>query len=390
MKRIDIISTIILFCITGCSGGKQSVNLSDEFITVDIRVNYPKKELILQDFMDVEYISLETTDEFICQGSIQAIGENVILVKNHNNDGDIFFFDRKGKGIKKINRMGQSGEEYTNVFGIILDENEGEMFVNNLWSRKILVYNLDGIYKRSFSPIENATYHNIHNFDHENLICYDANTSHTGRHCFIIISKRDGSITKEIRIPFKEKKNKMAIFRDEVNNIVYSIDPPNQYPIIHYFGNFILSDPSSDTIYSYLTDKTIKPLIARVPSIQFMDPEVFLSPSIITDRFYFMESVKKEYDFSTDVGFPTTDLMYDKQEKAIFKYTVYNDDYSDKRPVNMKSTPANDEIATWQILEAHQLVTDYKNGKLKGRLKEIAAELDEDSNPVIMLIIHKK
>jgi hypothetical protein len=35
-------------------------------------------------------------------------------------------------------------------------------------------------------------------------------------------------------------------------------------------------------------------------------------------------------------------------------------------------------------------VESYKKGELKGRLKEIAAELDEESNPVIMLIKHKK
>lgn len=28
---------------------------------------------------------------------------------------------------------------------------------------------------------------------------------------------------------------------------------------------------------------------------------------------------------------------------------------------------------------------DYENGKLKGKLKEIASTLEEDSNPVIML-----
>ena len=30
-----------------------------------------------------------------------------------------------------------------------------------------------------------------------------------------------------------------------------------------------------------------------------------------------METVKKEYNFETHEGFPTTDLLYDKQEKAI-------------------------------------------------------------------------
>jgi hypothetical protein len=82
--------------------------------------------------------------------------------------------------------------------------------------------------------------------------------------------------------------------------------------------------------------------------------------------------------------------MYDRQEKAIFEYTVYNDDYADKTPVSMKSTFVNKGIAVWQLLEAHKLVEAYENGKLKGRLKEIAAELKEEDNPVIMLIKHKK
>jgi len=56
----------------------------------------------------------------------------------------------------------------------------------------------------------------------------------------------------------------------------------------------------------------------------------------------------------------------------------------------MNYKPVNSEILSWQPLQAHELVETYEKGKLKGRLKEIAAELDEDSNPVIMLIKHKK
>lgn len=121
-----------------------------------------------------------------------------------------------------------------------------------------------------------------------------------------------------------------------------------------------------------------------------MSPEVFLFMSIVTDRYYFMEAVKKEFDFKTSEGFPSNDLMYDNKEKAIFNYVVYNNDYSENTPVNMKAIPVNTEIASWQTLDVDQLTEDYKKGILKGRLKEIAATLREDSNPVIMLIKHKK
>lgn len=55
----------------------------------------------------------------------------------------------------------------------------------------------------------------------------------------------------------------------------------------------------------------------------------------------------------------------------------------------MKSLPGNEEIASILYLEAPKLVEDHERGRLKGRLKEIAASLDEESNPVIMLIKHK-
>ena len=123
MKLILTISAMILFLITGCESGKQPAN---DFLTVDITANYPKKELILQDFLDVEYIPLETNEEFITSASMQAIGKNLIILRNKNGqDGDIFIFDRTGKSQRKINRSGQGSQEYTNIGSIALDEEKG-------------------------------------------------------------------------------------------------------------------------------------------------------------------------------------------------------------------------------------------------------------------------
>ena len=49
-----------------------------------------------------------------------------------------------------------------------------------------------------------------------------------------------------------------------------------------------------------------------------------------------------------------------------------------------------DEIAFVQRLEAPDLVEANENGELKGKLKEIASTLDEESNPVLMLARYKK
>jgi hypothetical protein len=87
---------------------------------------------------------LETNDDFINQGFVQAIGKEIILVKNRNDDGDIFVYDRTGKALRKINRKGQGGEEYTYILGITLDEDNDEMFVNDHYKRRIIVYDLYG------------------------------------------------------------------------------------------------------------------------------------------------------------------------------------------------------------------------------------------------------
>jgi len=386
MKKTCILFAISLF-MSGCTPNRQSGNDSDDHIIVDVTQRYPEKELILQDFMDVEYIVLETNDDFLTQGVVLSVGKEIIVVGNRIRNGDIFIFDRKGKALRKFNRMGQGPEEYTGIELMALDEENNEMFINDggVSSRKILVYDLYGNFKRSFINREGYRYGGIYMYDRDNLIFEDIRVYLEGQKkadYFFIVSKQDGSVVKEIKISFKQEKPP-RLMHIEGNNV--NIISPRYYPIIPHRSHWILTSPSSDTIFRYLPDHTMTPFIVRTPSIQSMDPEVFLFPGILTDRYYFMESVKKEYDFRNRTGLPSKNLMYDRQEKTLYECTVYNDDYNE-RTVNMSTRTLNDEIACWEILEAYQLVEAYGEGKLKGRLKEIAAELDEEDNPVIMLV----
>jgi hypothetical protein len=387
MKKVSTILAIILFVMAGCGDRKQS---TEDVITVDVTKNYsPKKEVILQDFMDVEYIALETNDDFINQGFVQAIGKEIILVKNRNNDGDIFVYDRTGKALRKINRKGESGEEYTFILGITLDEDKNEIFVNDHHKRRIIVYDLHGNFKRSLKDREGAGsifYTDIFNYDGDNLICYDQYNEETA---FVLVSKQDGSITREIKIPFKEKIFLWQQSRE--GEMTYTVSPGPYRTIIPFKGNWMLLEHSSDTVYTFLPDYSLRPFLVRTPPVQSMDPEIFLVLRLFSDRYIFMETIKNVYDWNTRRGFPKTYFMYDRQEKAIGGYTVYNGDFSNKKEMYMSVTsPVNHEIESWYPLEAHQLVESYKKGELKGKLKEIAATLDEDSNPVIMLLKHKK
>ncbi len=392
MKNLEILTLveiIILFLITGCSGNLPT----DGFITVDVtKSSYsPKKELIFQDFMDVEYIPLETNDEFINHGYVQAVGEKYIIVTNYNNDGDIFVYNRKGKAIRKINRKGQGGEEYTyiNITNITLDEENNEIFVNDHFVKKIYVYDLEGNFKRSFkqkSDGDSRFYEQMFNYDKENLICYDEVNKKIP---FLFVSKKDGSINKEIIPPFKEKKYFFQVLRME--NSSRGAFPEPYSRIIPFNGNWILFEPSCDTAYTLMPDYSLRPFIARTPSIQTMNPEIFLVLRLVSDRYYFMEGITNIFDFEKNKGFPKTYFIYDTKEKEFSSYIVYNGDYTSKKELYMVMfTPINSKGELWATLDAFELCKDYEDGKLKGKLKEVASKLGEDDNRVIMLVKPKR
>ena len=405
MKKVNIVLSIILIITTRCGHIRKSNNQSDDvsinilrdsliavlpkdtFITIDVSKKYPKKELILQDIFDVEYIALESTDEFICQGVVLAIGKEIILVKNRIPDGDIFLFDRNGKGIRKINRKGQGPEEYVFYMRAFLDEYNGEIFIDEP-TRKIIIYDLHGNFLRRI-PKDDAKWGNKQIFNLEYLICKDfsyTDNNVTDNQMFALISKQDGSIVKEFRVFFEKK-----VIWGITNRSGNGGGAPRPLPIVSYRDSQLLMEPSSDTVYKVSPDYSMTPFMSRVPPIQSMKPGIFLLPCLFTDRYYFMETVKMEYDFTREEGFPKVFLAYDRIENTLFEYTIVNDDFVKKTPVNLTwQETTNNEIAFCQKLEAHELIEAYEKGQLKGQLKEITAALDEDPNPVIMLVKYKK
>ena len=344
MKRFIFTGIIILFVMAGCGGDHSS---TDGLITVDVNDSYStKKELVLQDFMDVEYIPLETNDEFINRACVQAIGEKYIIVTNFYDDGNIFVYGRNGKAIRKINRKGQGGEEYVSMRSVSLDEENEEIFVNDFHAKKIRVYDLEGNFKRS---------------------------------------------TKEITVPYKEKQLFHIVERLYDKGETRAAGPGPYNSIIPFKGNWILFEASADTVYTLMPDYSLRPLIARTPPIHTMDPGVFIVLRLISDRYYFMESVTNIYDFNTGEGFPRKYFAYDTQEKKFFNYITYNDDYSYKKEIYMVTfPPINSKGELCSTINASDLCQDYKRGKLKGKLKEVAATLEEDDNRVVVLVRPKK
>ena len=382
MKKLGIIAcSMFLASLMGCGNKEQAA----PWTNIDLSGSIPKEERILQDLFEVKYVALETTDSFLTRGFIEAVSQHFLITYDYN-EGCLSLFDRTtGKGIRQIKRQGQGPEEFTSPSNVIIDEKREELFISDYSLRKILIYDMKGNFKRSFKTVDENYYTELLDYDDGHLLAYKSPAGpHDESSCHLLISKQDGSLTKEIRFPI-----------DQVETPIFTHGKLTSTPFFYltapYGERWALTVTSSDTIYSYDADGNASPLIVRSPSIHGMDPQVFLYPTILTDRYYFLRAQKKEFDLETMKGFPTQMLLYDTQEKKLVEYTLTNADMEDGPSINFYSIrPLGCDALGALTLQAPDLVEARKAGKLKGELQNITERLDEESNPVIVLLEEKR
>ncbi len=380
--RKEILLVVFIFTVSGMYAGDKVVSeenreMGSNPVNIDVTSKFEKLPINLQDIAEVEYIPLETNDEFVIDGSVDYIDDEIIICKNFT-DGNIFIFNRKGKALRRINHKGQGPEEYTSIYQLIYDKPGKELYVNNFLARRILVYDLSGNFKRSFRCIKNAYYTQVECFSKDYLLCHMDDYSDYSNNPVVLISKKDGSFIKDIIIPFKKKMSLSFNIGDQYITA-------GSTPIIKSGDGFLLNALSSDTIYRLSKDLSKIPVITRSPSIDKMDVPVFLQTTLETKRYVFLTSIKKEFDLKTNKGYPSVDLIMDKSNNKTFKQEIYNTDYTDGkvREITMSYTNAEQIFTT---IKAFRLKEDYKNKKLQGKLKEIAAKINEDDNPVVMIL----
>ena len=362
----------------------QSSEVKDEFVTLDITRSYPEKQLTAQDFLDVEYIALETNDDFLTRGHVGDIGEKYIVMTNRADEGDIFFFDRKtGRTLWKIDNKGDGPGEYSIMMGVILDEKREELFVNDQGHRKIHVYDLHGVHKRTFDYPENNQLPYVYSFDDNNLIGYntvglfDAGKPRGDRTFQVLFSKDDGSVTDNIHIPFDVIRSLVVDYNGSQAIMIPQI-------LTIYRDGALIADTSSDTVYYYSSTHELKPFLAKTPN---QAEDYFVSMAVITSGYYFMEVTKREFSGS---GFPTSALVYDRQEHTLYTPKVINADWPEGDDVNMYGKILNRDITLIDTLDPTDLIEALKANELQGPLKELASHLFEDDNPVLMIMKEKK
>lgn len=378
MKSIYFV-VIFLFLSSSCIINSKR---TEDLFTLNVEKDCPVKEITLQDIAEIDYIKLETCDSFLVSGRPRLVTNSNIIYTNR--EGELIFFDLKGKFSHKFGHKGNGPQEYGNIGNMVYDEDTKLLFVNA--QDKIQVYGLYGEFKHSIPVKENSFYWPIYNFDKETLLVYD--TGDNAKNPFILINKQDGALIKTLSIEAKADIGLMISVDQDGQKMTFT---GKFFNAVRHQDGYLLSELSCDTVYRLGADRNTTPFLVRMPDIRSMNPPIFLNALLETDDYYFGTTIKKEFDLKSLSGFPEKGFVIDKRDNKMYKQNILNRDFDTQiivlDPVIIERT--NDCRIGLISLSVDKLLEAYQKGDLHAALHDLCGELNEDDNPIVMLIHFK-
>ena len=235
------IFTLIALCLFSC-GGKSHQDNKIETISINGNI---RQTLNLSSFADtIEFIPLETNDENLI-GDVERIiyrnGKYYIRTTQGMLHGKLSVFDKTGKYLWGLNRIGNGPGEYPELKEFAITENGN---ITAASYRKIINYDSTGVFlsenKTDFLGFEFVYIGN------DNYIVLDCNAVQHGNNLFSIIDSK-GNIKKRI---FKQSE-----LESKRNGLIVTWRSLSLFK-----SNLYFMPPYCDTIYSMDNKKNIKRL----------------------------------------------------------------------------------------------------------------------------------
>ena len=385
MKQTTWIASWILLL----SMGQVGVFAQD--ICIDMNKAYPAKTITLQKVADVKYIPLETTDEVLFNGTVTNLSAEGIAGFN-KKQGDILVFDGAGKVISSFNHTGQGPNEYNKIYHLDVDWKQKEIYVQDNFRQKIRIYSLNGNPLRTIQLQETMQEGDLYCFSDTHLIYYAQPKTKplTPYKPVTLLSKKDES---KVTLPFtKTDDNLVKATGGPFGDMKMSAKNVN---LLCKKGDEVyVNEVTADIIYRVENNRALTPVVQRAPSYQEASGKDFFLMLIGANaRYYFFKRQQALLEFQGNAASDTksTYVAYDRKKKQLLNLTFINEDYpSLDIPMSKLLQCAGSANRCYLQLDAFKLKEALGEGKLKGTLKSIAERLDEEDNPVLMVVEFKE
>ena len=390
MKRLYFIFCLFIFI--GCTH-KSKAPVNSTLPVLDLSKDYPEKKVDIHELGEVEYIPLETTDESVMRvGLYHYISNDYIIVQDL---GVMQIFDRKGKHITRFDHTGPGPKEYHYIHGCKADFRAKELYIYD--PKKIQVYSFSGEWIRTVGNIPegirpeftfdyNEKYLITHNVFHDYWNFEKLPVDLTP---YYLIDKQTGEF---IPLPLTVKNRISRIVHKEIKDISENVAQPIVEkifinPMLANGSDILIADFGLDTLYSYKNDR-LTPIAVQYPSAHSTNPPVVIAPFFYTDQFLIFKPVEIRYDSKYALQ-PLDDaplMMWNRKTNEIYRIQLYD---SNRPNRTLKNTMEGMQLENPnQIFIAHyadKLCTDNEEGKLKGKLKEVASKLTEEDCHVVAI-----
>ena len=387
MKRILYSAAFMLALLaTGCGDANQKPSALPQ---IDVRTNYPEKEICLQDVAEVSYIALDSQDGILFRGNVNDLSDKGIVIMDSQNNR-LIFFDKQGKFQHVIQRQGQGPEEYSMMLDALVDWDKEDVFVFDSGSR-IVVYSLDGTFKRKLPLNANLVQHDAYIWSDSQLVAcrygnWDKDEKLVPYQPIVLLSKEDGKMDSlSYR---KEHSFPTYIGAKEMNIRIHwpSLDKLN--------GDVYVNDLSADTIYRLdARTQALQPVMTRTPSVTLDDLDgYFMDLKGVSSQYYFLHFLARQASMDSHfvmVDEKSRNAVYDRKEGKVYHPKFTNKDYPSMEKIHLNFCEEENACAIVQ-LEAFKLIEALEAGELGGELKTIAESLKEEDNPVLMVVKFKE
>ncbi len=133
---------ILLYILMGCND-KSSVREQDCLLKFDTRNWNVEKQIALNTIEEINLLPLETSDSVLI-GEISKIvcTQKYYFIADNKYSKKIFVFDKHGKYLYSIGKIGQGPGEHLNLADFIVDEDKNIVYILDRESSKLFIYNL--------------------------------------------------------------------------------------------------------------------------------------------------------------------------------------------------------------------------------------------------------
>lgn len=376
---VFICLSTLLNCIAQQPSGINTMPLT----IFDKEKSYPLIEHFKPE-MEELCIPLETSDDILIgQGAhVYYVSDQKILIANELQ-GDVHIFDMNGKALSHFNQKGGYGYHF--ITYAVYDEANQEIYILDDLKKKVFVFTEAGSLKRTLRLSSNMSIKEIHNFNENYLLAFHEHKFGpvNVKKPYMFISKKNGSMKSRLNIRTDNATPTILVSEKQWISVGH-VDCTGSCK----FGDeYILHNMSCDTIYLLNKDKSLRPLFVQTPSV-FSKPSIITSVTMKTDNFMIFSTYTHDLDKAKEKLKKGINGNNTKEPQFIYDFSTQEiSELKDWESwVEKVDVPKNTGVRMYEIWKLKKLL---ELGRLDGRLKELAQNLNEEDNPVIRIVKFK-